>query len=83
MLQRLLFFGRAVRRYSLTAHYSRIMEFTRKAIEKFKHLYFQHFGEEISDEEVRTKAEYLIEIYRVAFGMPDLAESFTKETVAE
>jgi hypothetical protein len=59
------------------------MEFTRRAIDKFKQLYLKIFREEISDEEVKTKAEYLIEIYRVAFGMPDLAESFTKETVSE
>jgi hypothetical protein len=59
------------------------MEFTRRAIDKFKQLYFKIFGLEISDEEAKTRAEYLVEVYRVAYSMPGLAESFTKETVAE
>jgi len=59
------------------------MEFTRKAIDKFKQLYLKIFKEEITDETAKVKAEYLIEVYRVAYGMPDFAQSFTKETVSE
>lgn len=31
---------------------------------------------ELSDEEAERKAEYLLEIFRVVYGVPDLPESF-------
>jgi len=55
------------------------MQFNQRAIDKFKLLYFKIFEEEISDEEVRRKAEYLFEVYRVVYGMPGLAECLPKE----
>ncbi len=50
------------------------MQFTKLSLEKFKSLYFKHFGEHLSDEEVRRKASNLIEVYRVVYGVPSVAE---------
>jgi hypothetical protein len=47
------------------------MQFTKRSIEKFRHLYLKIFDEELSDDEARQKAEYLIGVYRTVYGMPD------------
>jgi len=52
------------------------MQFTHKSLLKFKKLFWEHFGVELSDEEAERKAEYLLEIFRVVYGVPDLPESF-------
>jgi len=39
-------------------------------------LYLQEFGEELSDEEAKRKAEYLLGFYRVVFGLPSVEELF-------
>lgn len=49
---------------------------TRRALENFKRLYLQEFGEELSDEEAKRKAEYLLGFYRVVFGLPSVEELF-------
>lgn len=46
------------------------MQLTRKSLEKFKTLYKHHFGEELSDEEAKRKAEWLVELYRVVYDVP-------------
>ena len=50
------------------------MQLTQRSIEKFKILYLKNFGEKLSDEETRRKAEYLIEVYRIVHGMPSAIE---------
>ena len=52
------------------------MQLTQRSLEKFKQLYLKVFSEELSDDEVRRKAEYLVELCRTVYGMPDLAEYF-------
>lgn len=52
------------------------MQFTQRSIQNLKRLYLQKFGEELSDEEAKKKAEYLVEVYRTAYGMPSLPEFF-------
>jgi len=44
------------------------MQLTQRSIEKFKNLYLKNFGEKLSDEEARRKAEYLIEVYRSVYS---------------
>lgn len=52
------------------------MQFTQRSIQNFKRLYLQKFGEELSDEEAKRKAGYLLEVYRVVFGLPSIEEFF-------
>ena len=52
------------------------MAFTRKSLNRFSDLYFKEFGERLSEEELLRKAEYLIEIYRTAYGLPGVEEFF-------
>ena len=52
------------------------MAFTQRSIQNFKRLYLQEFGEELSDEEAKRKAEYLLEVYRIVFGLPSIEEFF-------
>lgn len=41
---------------------------TKRSLQKFKLLYKKIFGEELSDEEVARKADYLLNIYRAVYG---------------
>ena len=52
------------------------MRFTQRSIQNFKRLYLQKFGEELSDVEAERKAGYLLEVYRVVFGLPSVEEFF-------
>lgn len=52
------------------------MRFTQRSIENFKRLYLQKFGEELSGEEAKRKAEYLLGFYRIVFGLPNVEEFF-------
>ena len=56
------------------------MQFTSRAIQNFKRLYLQEFGEELSDVEAERKAGYLLEVYRVVFGLPSVEEFFDNQT---
>ena len=47
-----------------------------KAIEEFKKIYKKSYGVELSDEEAKRKAEYLLGFYRVVFGLPSVEELF-------
>ncbi len=49
---------------------------TKRAIQKFKRLYFQEFGEELADEQAEKRAGYLLELYRIVFGLPSVEEFF-------
>jgi len=59
------------------------MQFTRKSLEKFKKLFWENFGTELSDGEAQRKAEYLIRIFKIIYGLPDLPESFDNKTQDE
>lgn len=52
------------------------MQFTQRSIQNFQRLYLQKFGEQLSDEEAKRKAEYLLEFYRIVFGLPSVEEFF-------
>jgi hypothetical protein len=52
------------------------MQFTKKSLEKFKKLFWEHFGVELSDEEAKRKAEYLIRVYQAVCGMQSFEEFF-------
>ena len=52
------------------------MRFTQRSIQNFKRLYLQKFGEELSDAEAERKAGYLLEVYRIVFGLPSVEEFF-------
>lgn len=54
------------------------MQFTQRSIQNFQRLYLQEFGEELSDEEAKRKAEYLLEVYRIVFGLPSVETFFDK-----
>ena len=47
------------------------MTFTKRSVEKFQRLFLNRFGEELSDEQARQKAEQLLELYRVVYESPD------------
>ncbi|MDO8553380.1 MAG: hypothetical protein Q7S22_01120, partial [Candidatus Micrarchaeota archaeon] len=55
------------------------MQFTQKTLAAFKQNYLKVFGEELSDDEVRRKAEYLVEVYRSAYGVPSIEKFFDKK----
>ncbi len=55
------------------------MAFTQRSIQNFKRLYLQKFGEELSDAEAERRAEYLLEVYRVVFGLPSSVEIFDNQ----
>ncbi|MBI2120394.1 MAG: hypothetical protein HYT94_02090 [Parcubacteria group bacterium] len=50
------------------------MQPTRKSVERFKTLYLKHFGEELLEDVALQKMSYLIEIYRVVYGVPTIAD---------
>lgn len=52
------------------------MRFTVRSIQNFKRLYLQEFGEELSDEVAKRKAESLIGVYRAAYGLLNMNELF-------
>jgi len=52
------------------------MQFTQRSIQNFQRLYLQKFGEQLSDEEAKRKAEYLLGFYRIVFGLPSVEELF-------
>ena len=52
------------------------MQFTQRSIQNFKRLYLQEFGEELSDAEAERRAGYLLEVYRIVFGLPSVEEFF-------
>jgi hypothetical protein len=41
---------------------------------RFQMLYLKHFGEALSEDEAVQKASYLLEVYRVTYGMPTIAD---------
>jgi hypothetical protein len=52
------------------------MQFTQRSLARFKQCYQQRFGEELSDEVTRRKAEYLLEVYRTAYNAPNTVDFF-------
>lgn len=48
---------------------------TKRSLEKFKRLYKKHFGEKLTDEEARRKADYLVNIYRAVYGSFEFPDS--------
>ncbi len=52
------------------------MAFTQRSIQNFKRLYLQEFEEELSDAEAERRAGYLLEVYRVVFGLPSVETFF-------
>jgi hypothetical protein len=52
------------------------MEFRQRSIQNFQRMYLQRFGERLSDEEAKRKAEYLLGFYRIVFGLPSIEEFF-------
>lgn len=56
------------------------MSLSKQAIDKFKAIYKEEFGEEISYEEARHKAERLINLLRVIYRpIPDYKEKHDQE----
>lgn len=43
------------------------MELSKKAIEEFKEIYYQEFGEKLSDETARRVGEGLLELFSVIY----------------
>ena len=54
----------------------RLVHFTKKSLQKFKALYVEYFQETLTDEEALQRAMYLLELYRVIYGMPTIGEKF-------
>ena len=52
------------------------MALTRISLEKFKRLFLQEFGRELSDEETKRKAEHFLGFYRTVLGLPSVEEFF-------
>lgn len=48
---------------------------TKRSLEKFKRLYEKHFGEKLTDEEARRKADSLVDIYRAVYGSVEFPNS--------
>ncbi|MDP4011960.1 MAG: hypothetical protein Q8P72_07120 [Candidatus Roizmanbacteria bacterium] len=56
------------------------MTLTRLSLEKFKRLFLQEFGKELSDTEAERRARYFLEVYRVVLGLPGVEEFFDNQT---
>ena len=54
------------------------MQITNRSLERFKTLYFKHFEEKLSEEEIKIKVEYLLEVYRVVWDTGNVTSSFTE-----
>jgi len=54
------------------------MLLTQRSLERFKTLYFKQFNEELSEEEVKRKVEYLLEVYRVVYDTENVTNSLPK-----
>jgi len=52
------------------------MQLRKKSLERFKNLYKKHFNVDLSDLETERKAKYLIEIFRIIYGLPGVEEFF-------
>lgn len=50
------------------------MQFTQRSLERFRILYLKRFGEELSREETRRKAEYLLEVFRVVYDTKSVGD---------
>lgn len=48
---------------------------TKRSLEKFKRLYEKHFGEKLTDEEARKKADNFVNIYRAVYGSVEFPNS--------
>lgn len=59
------------------------MQFTQKSLSKFKKLFWEHFGVELSDEEAGRKAEYLLRLYQSVYEMQSFEEFFENNTQNE
>ena len=51
---------------------------TKRSLQKFKRLYEKYFGEKLTDEEARRKADYLVNIYRAVYGSVEFPDSDKK-----
>ena len=51
------------------------MRITNKSLERFKTLYLKYFNEELSEEKVKRKVEYLLEVYRVVYDTENVTSS--------
>lgn len=59
------------------------MQFTKRSLQTFKRLYLNEFGEELSDEVAEKKAQYLLEIYRVVYGLPMVGEQLFDKRISD
>ena len=51
---------------------------TKRSLQKFKTLYEKYFGEKLTDDEARRKADYLVNIYRAVYGSVEFPDSDKK-----
>lgn len=51
---------------------------TKRSLQKFKTLYEKHFGEKLTDDEARRKADDLVNIYRAVYGSVEFPDSDKK-----
>jgi hypothetical protein len=51
------------------------MQITSKSLERFKTLYLKYFNEELSEEKLKRKVEYLLEVYRVVYDTENVTSS--------
>ena len=54
------------------------MEIDKESLEEFKKLWKKEFGEKLTDEEARRKADYLVNIYRAVYGSVEFPNSDKK-----
>lgn len=59
------------------------MQLRKKSLERFKELYKRHFNVELSDQETERKAKYLLEFFRVIYGLPGVEEFFDNKIEGE
>ena len=51
------------------------MEIDKESLEEFKKLWKKEFGEKLSDEEARQKADHFVNIYRAVYGSAEFPDS--------
>lgn len=51
---------------------------TKRSLRKFKTLYEKYFGEKLTDDEARHKADHLVNIYRAVYGSAEFPDSEKK-----
>ena len=55
------------------------MQFTQKSLAKLKQLFLEKFSENLSDEEVVRRAEYIVDLYKAVYSGVEFLDNKIEE----